>query len=107
MLGSILHGVWNVKEGSIETHPRFGLEVGEEIKYQCHSGYKLIGSSVLKCMPQGLWSSQVPECIPDSGTYRYNFYIFFLSSFCRALSQNARITIKYNFIYIYIYLYLI
>ncbi|KAK3772721.1 hypothetical protein RRG08_013414 [Elysia crispata] len=71
MLGSILHGVWNVKEGSIETHPRFGLEVGEEIKYQCHSGYKLIGSSVLKCMPQGLWSSQVPECIPDSEPVYY------------------------------------
>ncbi|RUS77677.1 hypothetical protein EGW08_014574 [Elysia chlorotica] len=71
LTGSILNGVWNVKEDSIKTYPHYGLEVGEEIKYQCHTGYKLVGSSVLKCMPQGLWSSEVPECIPESEPVYY------------------------------------
>lgn len=35
----------------------------ETVKFSCDSGYRLIGSSVLRCLSTGRWSAPLPRCV--------------------------------------------
>ena len=40
-----------------------GLNVGDKATYSCDNGYRLVGYSVRKCLYNGEWSHDEPECI--------------------------------------------
>lgn len=60
-------------------------KVDSEIHYKCFEGYKLVGSSTLRCLITGEWSSQKPKCeeiqcplpqSPENGEVIYNSTIY-------------------------------
>ena len=40
---------------------------GDSVELGCDEGYTLIGQSELTCLETGLWSTDVPDCIPPLG----------------------------------------
>ena len=40
---------------------------GDSVELGCDEGYALIGQSELTCLETGLWSTDVPDCIPPLG----------------------------------------
>lgn len=48
----------NIAHGSYDKVKSF---FGEEVKYTCHPGYTLVGTSTLSCN-RGRWSAQAPQC---------------------------------------------
>ena len=47
--------------GVIEDHSGDYL-IGDSLYVRCIAGYSLIGSSELKCLENGSWSSKMPSC---------------------------------------------
>ena len=46
-----------------------GVYYGDKAIYSCHYGYKLVGESTRKCLYDGNWSGEEPECkksMPDA-----------------------------------------
>ena len=39
-----------------------GVNVGDKANYSCDYGYKLVGESVRKCLYNGYWSGELPQC---------------------------------------------
>ena len=38
------------------------IHSGQQVTYSCVRGYDLIGSSVINCLPSGVWSPDPPMC---------------------------------------------
>ena len=41
-----------------------GLTFGESVWFECDDFYELYGESELTCEDDGLWSDDLPECVP-------------------------------------------
>lgn len=35
---------------------------GDQVKYKCHPGYRLIGNTTRQCQADGTWSGVTPSC---------------------------------------------
>ena len=57
-----------------------GLTFGESVWFECDNFYELYGESELTCNDDGLWSDDLPECVPVCGN----------SSFANEYRQGCR-----------------
>jgi hypothetical protein len=42
---------------------KYYYSIGETVSFDCKPGLALSGSQMLRCLPNGQWSSGVPQCV--------------------------------------------
>ncbi|CAG9765550.1 unnamed protein product [Ceutorhynchus assimilis] len=55
-----------VENGFMEPSEYAPISVGQEIVYQCLSGYRMVGSERIRCSNDGVWVPDVPSCHKES-----------------------------------------
>ncbi|XP_078278585.1 complement factor B-like [Rhinoraja longicauda] len=51
--------------GSYHPHKNVFM-FNQSISFQCYNGFKLVGSALRTCLPNGQWSGKVPRCFTDA-----------------------------------------
>ncbi|KAK0043375.1 CUB and sushi domain-containing protein 3 [Biomphalaria pfeifferi] len=96
--GLIQHGKWelvnkgkqdlasyNMEEGS---YPKY--VIGAVVEYSCEPGYKLIGSGVLQCRPDKIWSKVPPICVLESDpTWYCPDFLPISNGVCKCMGQDS------------------
>ena len=49
---------------------------GDQVKYKCHPGYRLIGNTTRECQADGTWSGVTPSCQGKISMQDLKVYLF-------------------------------
>lgn len=41
--------------------------IHQRVRFQCDSGYRLVGYMFAECQKVGKWSNDLPQCVPENG----------------------------------------
>ncbi|XP_021349165.1 limulus clotting factor C-like isoform X1 [Mizuhopecten yessoensis] len=68
------HQVVEVIPTLIHTNGAATVELVRELQLSCRDGYVIDGASNLRCLPTGIWNTEVPECVRTCNEPRHIQY---------------------------------